>query len=82
MEWCRDIIATNPGFSVHFIRRQANDIAHVLAKHFRFYASPFIWVETPSYIDDLMNMYYFLYWMNESFFSNKKNLNTKLRGYL
>ncbi|XP_075485321.1 uncharacterized protein LOC142525036 [Primulina tabacum] len=54
---CRDIVATNPCFSVHFTRRQANEVAHVLAKHSRFYASPCVWSETPMCIGALMNMY-------------------------
>ncbi|XP_073313582.1 uncharacterized protein [Primulina huaijiensis] len=54
---CRDIVATNSGFSVHFTRRQANEIAHVLAKHSRFYTSPCVWSETPMCIGALMNLY-------------------------
>ncbi|XP_073064130.1 uncharacterized protein [Primulina eburnea] len=40
MESCRDIVSSKPGFSVHFVRRQANEVAHVLAKHSRFFDSP------------------------------------------
>ncbi|XP_073019289.1 uncharacterized protein [Primulina eburnea] len=58
---CRDILATNPGFSVHFTRRQAKEIPHVLAKHSRFYASPCVWLETPMCIGALMDLYLYQY---------------------
>ncbi|XP_073300593.1 uncharacterized protein [Primulina huaijiensis] len=58
MESCRDIVASKPGFSVHFVRKQANEIAHMLAKYSRFYDSPFVWVETPTCFGELMNLYF------------------------
>ena len=41
------ILSNEDGYSVHFVRRQANEIAHVLAKLSSSLASPMVWYEPP-----------------------------------
>ena len=40
---CSFILCNEDGFNVHFVRRQANEIAHVLAKLSCSIASPMTW---------------------------------------
>ncbi|XP_073119689.1 uncharacterized protein [Henckelia pumila] len=55
---CRNFLAIQPSLSVHFVRRQANEVAHVLARHSHYYVSPCVWVEAPYFIGELLTMYY------------------------
>ena len=41
------ILSNEDGFSIHFVRRQANEIAYVLATLCSSLASPMVWHEPP-----------------------------------
>ncbi|XVE83128.1 hypothetical protein DITRI_Ditri16bG0062500 [Diplodiscus trichospermus] len=47
---------TMPNFRIAYVRRQANEIGHVLAKFSRFYASPMDWDIIPSRIVELLSV--------------------------
>lgn len=40
---CKRILSDNVSFSVHFVRPQANEIAHTLARASCFHGSPSTW---------------------------------------
>ncbi|XP_073025183.1 uncharacterized protein [Primulina eburnea] len=52
---CRKVIRQRPSFRVSFARRQANKVAHNLARASCFYARPSIWITPPDFILDVLN---------------------------
>ncbi|XP_073152635.1 uncharacterized protein [Henckelia pumila] len=52
---CKNLIRSEQDFSIKFIRRQANECVHALAKASRSYASPMVCSEAPSLISPLLN---------------------------
>ncbi|KAL8543828.1 hypothetical protein ACS0TY_004396 [Phlomoides rotata] len=42
---CRLILGSQPGFSVHFVHRNANVVAHCLARTSHSFTSPFVWID-------------------------------------
>ncbi|XP_073275463.1 uncharacterized protein [Primulina huaijiensis] len=52
---CREVIRQKPSFSVCFTRRQANKVAHNLARASCFHARPSIWNTPPDFIIDVLN---------------------------
>ena len=52
---CSSILSKEDGFNVHFVRRQANEIAHVFAKLSYSLASPMVWHEPPYHVIPLLN---------------------------
>ncbi|XVF57505.1 hypothetical protein PTKIN_Ptkin06aG0210800 [Pterospermum kingtungense] len=47
----RNLLQIEYGFSLHFIKRQANGCAHSFARHSYFYTSPHVWTSFPSFMD-------------------------------
>ncbi|XP_073015730.1 uncharacterized protein [Primulina eburnea] len=54
IEDCRSILKQEPSFSVIFISRLANGVAHALAKESRTYANPCHWSSPPNHISDIV----------------------------
>ncbi|XP_073283689.1 uncharacterized protein [Primulina huaijiensis] len=54
---CKDIIRCEHEFSTSFIRRQANECAHALAKASCSYASPMVWSEPPDCVTSFLSHY-------------------------
>ena len=52
---CSSILSNEDGFSVHFVRRQANEIAHVLAKLSCSLASLMVWHKQPYHFISLLD---------------------------
>ncbi|CAN0878470.1 Putative ribonuclease H protein At1g65750 [Linum grandiflorum] len=52
---CRDILVTKPFYSVCFVRRECNEIAHVLAKQSKFLDSPTVGELPPVFMVHCMN---------------------------
>ncbi|XP_073272537.1 uncharacterized protein [Primulina huaijiensis] len=52
---CREVLRQRPLFSVYFTRRQANKVAHNLARASYFYARPSTWNTSPNFIFDVLN---------------------------
>ncbi|XVF80380.1 hypothetical protein PTKIN_Ptkin15bG0065400 [Pterospermum kingtungense] len=50
---CKSLLKNDVSFSIHFVRRQANEIAHTLAKLSCSLASPALWREPPI---DVLNL--------------------------
>ncbi|XVF75285.1 hypothetical protein PTKIN_Ptkin13bG0174900 [Pterospermum kingtungense] len=50
---CRSLLTNDDGFSVHFVRRQANEITHTLVKLSCFLTSSVLWREPPI---DVLNL--------------------------
>ncbi|XP_073029397.1 uncharacterized protein [Primulina eburnea] len=44
---CRTLLDGHPSFKIQHVRRQANMVAHTLARNAIAYANPFIMIETP-----------------------------------
>lgn len=55
VQHCKDLIRYEHEFSISFIRRQANECAHALAKVSRSYASPMVWSEPPDCITSFLS---------------------------
>ncbi|KAK6164785.1 hypothetical protein DH2020_001649 [Rehmannia glutinosa] len=51
---CRNFLTDNSSFSVGFVHREANTVAHELARISIFNSSPSVWVDPPSCIEDLL----------------------------
>lgn len=53
---CRRILDNNHLITVRFIRRDANEVAHRLARAAKDFPSPHCWVEPPDFVDGLLNI--------------------------
>ena len=51
---CRRLVLENPNVRISYVRRQANGVAHALAKAAHYYASPSLWQQVPSFLRDLL----------------------------
>ncbi|KAL8486453.1 hypothetical protein ACS0TY_023222 [Phlomoides rotata] len=49
------LLRDNPSFSVRWVCRSVNSVAHAFARASRDFESPHYWVEPPSFVDDLLN---------------------------
>ncbi|CAN0841413.1 Transposon TX1 uncharacterized 149 kDa protein [Linum grandiflorum] len=52
---CHSIIRSKPGYSVRFVRRDCNQVAHVLAQQSRFLGSPTVGETSPHFLSSLLN---------------------------
>ncbi|KAL8486662.1 hypothetical protein ACS0TY_023381 [Phlomoides rotata] len=52
VDGCRSILVTNPGFRICWVPRDANVMAHCLARGARDFSSPYYWVERPLFVDN------------------------------
>ncbi|CAN1285866.1 hypothetical protein LINPERPRIM_LOCUS19136 [Linum perenne] len=57
IQGCISIMGRNPDFSVSFVRREGNGVAHVLARHSSSCVTPTVGVTSPSFIDDMLLEY-------------------------
>ncbi|XP_075473420.1 caffeoylshikimate esterase-like [Primulina tabacum] len=54
LSWNRELnFNQEPSFSIAFVSRLANGVAHALAKESRFYANPCFWSSPPNHIRDI-----------------------------
>ncbi|KAL8459135.1 hypothetical protein ACS0TY_035719 [Phlomoides rotata] len=53
---CKLFLESRPNISVSFVRRNANVLAHRLARASRSYSSPNTWVEPPNFVDGLLRV--------------------------
>ncbi|KAL8531537.1 hypothetical protein ACS0TY_008219 [Phlomoides rotata] len=51
---CKGVLSQHPHFSVRWVYRNANLLAHSLARASWNYDSPYIWVEPPDFVDGLL----------------------------
>ena len=51
---CLDLSSHNPSYSVAFVGRKDNEVAHRLTRMSKFYASPMYWNEPPGFILPLL----------------------------
>lgn len=54
---CKDILVSIPFYSIHFVKRSANDLAHKFAKVARFYENPTYWDDPPELVGGLLNSF-------------------------
>ncbi|KAL8544614.1 hypothetical protein ACS0TY_005005 [Phlomoides rotata] len=52
------LLMFKPNIYVHFVRRNANVLAHRLARASQSFPSPNTWIEPPSFVDDLLQVAY------------------------
>lgn len=50
------ILRQNSGFEVRWVSRNANSVAHALARNSRDFESPSCWVEPPSFVVGLLDV--------------------------
>lgn len=55
IERYRVMLHSQPHYTVNWISRDANIVAHHLARNSRDYSSPYYWVERPDFVDNLSN---------------------------
>jgi ribonuclease HI len=51
---CKDLLATHNGYVVRHVRRQANKVAHTIARAALSYPSPHIFSDVPDYLYSLL----------------------------
>ncbi|KAL8463223.1 hypothetical protein ACS0TY_034025 [Phlomoides rotata] len=54
---CTEFLTQNELFVVKLVRRNANDVAHILARVFVFYDSRCLWVEPSDFLDGLLDIF-------------------------
>lgn len=79
VEACRNILASHPNYSIHFVRREANLVAHCYARAAHLYESFSIWIEPPNFVEGLSlalcncNLFWFFKKKNISNFFNNNS---------
>ena len=51
---CRSFASEIPNVKVSFAKKQANGVAHALAKAAPLCASPFLWQQAPDFVGDFI----------------------------
>ncbi|KAL8528136.1 hypothetical protein ACS0TY_005806 [Phlomoides rotata] len=54
---CKAVLRVKPYYSVRYIRRHANDIAHRIAKASRSFSSSHCWIEPPAFMDGIFDTF-------------------------
>ncbi|CAN1149458.1 hypothetical protein LINPERHAP2_LOCUS17035 [Linum perenne] len=73
---CRELLVTNPGFSVQVVRRNMNMVTNVLATRSIYYEAPFVGSSPLIGMDNVLRDIYFIFF---NIFAFQAIINERLR---